>query len=77
MTLYPGLIEFVKDQVSKGTPTKKIYKIAMKKFEYSNSKNAFSKYVSAVKRNYGIECDLSEEGKESLIDKFIVILEQA
>ena len=77
MILYPGLIDFTKQEILKGTSSKQIYNDAVNKFGYSSNISAFYKYISKVK-NVITDEDLQESGetKESIDDKFITLLEK-
>jgi len=77
-TFYPGLIEFTKKEILKGTPTKTIYQRAKEGFDYRNDIKAFYKYVANVKKNHINDDDLKSVGTDrgTLDEQFINILER-
>lgn len=77
MILYPGLFDFTKEEILKGTSSKEIYRQAADKFKYPNGIESFYKYISRVKKTFSDE-DLISAGEtaESIEDKFITILEK-
>jgi UDP-2,3-diacylglucosamine pyrophosphatase LpxH len=77
MTLYPGLIEFVKQEILNGAETKNIYHRAQKEFGYGSNIKTFYKYISKVKREHLTDEDYGGvEEKESIDQAFITILEK-
>jgi UDP-2,3-diacylglucosamine pyrophosphatase LpxH len=77
MTIYPGLLDFVKQEILNGTSTKQIYEQASLNFNYSYPIKSFYKYVSRVKKAL-TEKEISDAGetRESIEEKFINILEK-
>lgn len=77
MTLYPGLVEFVKQEILAGKQTKDIYEEAKSKFNYTYPISAFYKYISKVKK-FLTDKDLEDAGetRESIEELFINILEK-
>lgn len=78
MVLYPGLIDYTKEQILKGTPSKQIYQEAVDKFGYTSNIKAFYKYISKIRNEYITDEDLEIVGKtsESLDEQFITLLER-
>jgi hypothetical protein len=77
MTLYPGLVEFVKQEILAGKQTKDIYEEAKSRFNYTYPISAFYKYISKVKK-FLTDKDLEDAGetRESIEESFINILEK-
>ena len=75
LILYPGLMEFIKKELKGNKSSKELYKIAKKKFGYSNDIKAFYKYISRAKNKYFSEISYSQN-TDSVNDKFITILEK-
>jgi len=77
MTLYPGLVEFVKQEILAGKQTKDIYEEAKTKFNYTYPISTFYKYISKVKK-FLTDDDLEDAGetRESIEESFINILEK-
>lgn len=73
--LYPGLIQFVKNEILKDTDTEDIYKIAISNFSYDKDLSTFRKYISAVKKRH-INGFVKEDREITLDEKFMEILEK-
>jgi len=77
MISYPGLFDFVKEEILAGASSKNMYQQAIKKFNYLSGIETFYKYISRVKKTFSDE-DFASTGEtpESIEDKFITILEK-
>ena len=63
--LYPDLKEFVKDCLEKGLKTKRIYEMAIDRFNYVNNFDAFVSYVSKIRKSKMKKREINIESEDA------------
>ena len=76
--IYPGLKEYVKSQILRGTESKDMYRVAVEDYGYASNIRSFYKYICKIKKLEISDEDLEiiGEDRESIDARFINILER-
>jgi len=76
--IYPGLKEYVKSQILRGTESKDMYRVAVEDYGYASNIRSFYKYICKIKKLEISDEDLEVigEDRDSIDARFINILER-